>query len=446
MHVFKDFIRVLKNQMTLLGAPISRGHSMDKVLQEKVDDRDRAISRLKYLQADDALARLLYTLRTSDCHDHPLLTRFDIILREGLSLIINVDFDDAQWLQATLLVRNAGIGLRTASTLATSAFLASAAFTEALQKAILPSSHSNVADEPRNSTADVWTSLSSSGPPETCFQRIQKAWDGPVIKSLVDRMVLSANSNVDHPRLKAATAPHSGDWLHAAPMASVGLKLTDEEMRISVAQRLGVWKSSPHTLICGKLADARGLHGLSCRKSTPRHQRHAMLNDIIRWTIKWAHIPAHKEPTGLITHGGKWPDGATLIPWSKGKPLAWDVTVPDTYAESHINMTSSEAGAAARQAASTKNTKYIYITSTHIFYPIAIKTAGSWDVQAFEVIEEIGRRVTEATVNPKETIYIFQKLSMAIQRGNALSFFNTFDKITSRNPSESTIFQLSNNF
>ena len=90
-------------------------------------------------------------------------------------------------------------------------------------------------------------------------------------------------------------------------------------------------------------------------------------------------------------------------------------------------MTSSEAGAAARQAASTKNTKYIDITSTHIFYPIAIVTEGSWDAQALEVIEEIGRRVMEATEDPKETMYVFQRLSMAIQRGNALSFFNTFD-------------------
>ena len=113
MHVFKDFIQVPKNQMTLLGAPISRGHAMDKVLTGNVDDLDRAISRLKYLQAHDALVllknsismpRLLYTLRTSDCHDHPLLTRFDTMLREGLSLILNVNFDDTKWLQASLLV------------------------------------------------------------------------------------------------------------------------------------------------------------------------------------------------------------------------------------------------------------------------------------------------------------------------------------------------------
>ena len=132
-----------------------------------------------------------------------------------------------------------------------------------------------------------------------------------------------------------------------------------------------------------------------------------------------------------------------MIPWSKGKPLAWDVTVPDTYADSHINMTASAAAAAAREAASTKNTRYIDITSTHIFYPIAIETAGSWDVQALEVIEEIGRRVMEATEDPKEPMYLFQRLSMTIQRGNAPSFFNTFDK---NHASQSTIFPLSKNF
>ena len=40
-------------------------------------------------------------------------------------------------------------------------------------------------------------------------------------------------------------------------------------------------------------------------------------------------------------------------------------------------------------------------------------------VQALEVIEVIGRRVTEATEDPKEAMYLFQRLSMTIQRGNA---------------------------
>ena len=43
-----------------------------------------------------------------------------------------------------------------------------------------------------------------------------------------------------------------------------------------------------------------------------------------------------REPVGLFRSDGKRPDGATQIPWARGEPLAWDVTVPDTYADSHI--------------------------------------------------------------------------------------------------------------
>ena len=90
--------------------------------------------------------------------------------------------------------------------------------------------------------------------------------------------------------------------------------------------------------------------------------------------------------------------------------------------------TSLEAGAAAKQAVFFLNTKYSDITSTHVFFPIAIETAGSWDTEATELIEELGRRITEATEDPKETTYLFQRISITIQRGNALSFFNTFDR------------------
>ena len=66
-----------------------------------------------------------------------------------------------------------------------------------------------------------------------------------------------------------------------------------------------------------------------------------MLNDAIWRAIKRAQVPAHKEPVGLFTQGGKRPDGATLIPWAKGKPLAWDVTVLDTFCrlthQQHLN-------------------------------------------------------------------------------------------------------------
>ena len=117
-------------------------------------------------------------------------------------------------------------------------------------------------------------------------------------------------------------------------------------------------------------------------------------------------------------------DGTTLLPWAKEKALAWDVTVPDTYAESRIADTVSTA---AHQAAQHKIAKYSKRASTHMFYPIAIETAGTWDDMAIELVQEIGRRTTVITQDTSETVFLFQRLSMALQRGNAVSFLNTMN-------------------
>ena len=60
------------------------------------------------------------------------------------------------------------------------------------------------------------------------------------------------------------------------------------------------------------------------------------MNDIIWRAMKRAQIHAVKEPVGLMRQDGKRPDGTTILPWSRGKPLARDVIVPDTYADAHV--------------------------------------------------------------------------------------------------------------
>jgi len=79
----------------------------------------------------------------------------------------------------------------------------------------------------------------------------------------------------------AACATHS--------LASVGLRLSDEAVRVTVAHRLGCKACELHTCPCGKAVDARGLHGLCCRR---RHQRHHQINDIVWRAIRRAQIPA----------------------------------------------------------------------------------------------------------------------------------------------------------
>ena len=109
-------------------------------------------------------------------------------------------------------------------------------------------------------------------------------------------------------------------------------------------------------------------------------------------------MPAVKEPPALSRDDGKRPDGVTLLPWAKGKPLAWDVTEPDTYADSYLDDTATTTGVAADKAASNKEAKYRQLANSHIFIPVAIETAGTWNNRAVELVQELGRWMTELSL------------------------------------------------
>ena len=64
------------------------------------------------------------------------------------------------------------------------------------------------------------------------------------------------------------------------------------------------------------------------------------------------------------------------------------------------------------------NQKYLIILQIHLFTPIAIETAGVWNSQAREFIKELGKRITTVAWAVRETSYIFQQISVAIQSGN----------------------------
>jgi len=57
---------------------------------------------------------------------------------------------------------------------------------------------------------------------------------------------------------------------------------------------------------------------------------------------------------------------------------------------------------ADHQAAQHKITKYSKLANTHMFYPIAIETAGTWDDMAIELVQEIGRHTTVITQDTRE--------------------------------------------
>ena len=55
--------------------------------------------------------------------------------------------------------------------------------------------------------------------------------------------------------------------------------------------------------------------------------------------------------------------------------------------------------------------------------PVAIETSGVWERQAFDLINIIGRRIGADTLS---MAFLRQRISVAVQRGNAYCVQDTF--------------------
>ena len=445
--LLNSFSRIVISKGFLLGAPLTTDSAMDTSLSSRVEDLERASKRLMLVSRHDALTllrfslsapKLMHTMRSSPCFAHPSLMEFDAELRHCLSMITNISLSDIQWKQASLPVKKGGLGIRLVSQVAPSAFLSSACATKALQDAILGCNQA-VGDPFFDQALSFWFLLHNAAMPIEESANIQKSWDAPAVENSFNQIFECQSDATDRARLLAVSAPRSSDWLHALPISACGLHLDDEAVRVAVGFRLGARICEPHSCPCGARVDASGIHSLSCKRSAGRASRHHNLNEIIWRALAKASIPSIKEPPELFRSDGKRPDGLTLIPWQGGKCLVWDVTVSDTLASSYLNVTSTSAGGAAEQATIRKQSKYNELSASYRFVPVAIETFGPINAAASEFITDIGRRTALITAEKRETSFLRQRISMTLQRFNAVCFRGLFtsdvaaDEIESRN-------------
>ena len=119
-------------------------------------------------------------------------------------------------------------------------------------------------------------------------------------------------------RLLASASPGASAWLTPPPLPTLGLKLNNEQLRISIALRIGAPICAPHQCKCGYAVDNLGTHGLSCKLNAGRFARHTEANSFIRRALVSAGLLSVLEPHGLCRDDGKRPDakrhGATGDP------------------------------------------------------------------------------------------------------------------------------------
>jgi len=423
-------------ELSLLGTPLFK-EALEPEVGSRLLSFQSTCSRLESLDHHDALfllrnvfyiPKLLYLFRTAPSFSIPTLKEFDSTMKTCLETITNCHLDDQAFCQASLPVKFGGLGIRSAVDLSLPAFIASSFKIRAITEQLLSNEHSGPFASQLSEAVNSWKALSPNLI-EPVFKGVQKNWDLPVaeakLKSLLDGAQQLPTSRS---RLLAVSAPEAGAWLNAVPIPSLGLKLDNESLRISVALRLGAKLNLPYNCVCGAAVEDSATHGLDCRKAIGKHARHSAVNDILQRALNAAGVLSHLEPVGLCRDDGKRPDGATLIPWKQGRCLVWDFTCVNTIARSHIGTSSTKAGSLSAAAEEKKRKKYSSLSDTFLFTPIAVETLGPWGPDAMRFVGELGRRLSMATGDPRSGAFLKQKISMAVQRGNASCISGSFPR------------------
>src|SRR6218665_3263082 len=115
-----------------------------------------------------------------------------------------------------------------------------------------------------------------------------------------------------------------------------------------------------------------------------------------------------------------------LAPGHADSFLVWDATVTDTLAASYLANTSTTSGAAAEAAATRKQAKYQELSNMHVFIKLALETLGPINNTGIDFISDLACDLTLSTGDPRETSFLFQQLSISVQRFNAVAFRGTF--------------------
>ena len=170
-----------------------------------------------------------------------------------------------------------------------------------------------------------------------------------------------------------------------------------------------------------------GGHALVCGKIKGRHVRHRHANSAIQRAMAAAEIPTTLEPAGLSLSDERRPDGQTLLPWSRGRPLVWDFTCLHRLAASYARKAVEKGSGVAEIGEERKRRTYADLEGQFLIQPVAVETLGGIGADSMRFIGDLGRRISQITGEPRETIFLRQRLGILIQLGNAVSILESFE-------------------
>ena len=68
------------------------------------------------------------------------------------------------------------------------------------------------------------------------------------------------------------------------------------------------------------------------------------------------------------------------------------------------------------------------MTNKFHFVPICVETMGVWDPKGYKFIKDVGKLISDKTMERRSTSFLRQFISMEIQRGNCACILGTFER------------------
>ena len=228
-------------------------------------------------------------------------------------------------------------------------------------------------------------------------------------------------------RLNSLALPHAGDWVDATPSPHLGLNLDNRSFAVAMGFRLGLPlmpSSECRALHCSHQQDEMGDHAMHCRDDHGvKGGRHDRIRDKIHKEAQRASLNPTKEMPGLVTGSQSRPADVFIPQWIDGRKIAFDVSVTSPTQEALL-LRAAEIPAAAIEArkASKKRTHFDNCRAEGIFFqPLVVETFGGWDKEAVNFLKKMATQDARrwGKLPSLEIKYFFQRLSVALQRGNA---------------------------
>ena len=239
--------------------------------------------------------------------------------------------------------------------------------------------------------------------------------------------LLSSSSIRDRARLHSLALPHAGDWLDALPSPSLSLNLDSRSFGAAMGYRLGLHllqAGDCRAPSCQQPQDSFGDHALHCRDDRGmKGGRHDRIRDKIFRAAQHASLNPRKEMPGLIPGTLSRPADIFVENWVDGRKIAFDVSVTSPTQEAVLFQASNRPAAAIEARKVAKNrAHFANCRSQGIFFqPLVVETFGGWDTDALVFLKALARQDARrwGRDSALEIKYFFQRLSVALQRGNA---------------------------